>query len=119
MRIAWATALALAVVSSAGAATGQGLYGVVTRSPTKPVCTPDYPCSEPAAHVTLRFYRGTALVKAVVTDRRGRYRVSLRRGLYVVRVPGTRAIGSGIDPRLVRVGTSWRHQDFDIDTGIR
>lgn len=117
--MAWATALALAVVSSAGAATGQGLYGVVTRSPTKPVCTPDYPCGEPAAHVTLRFYRGTALVKAVVTDRRGRYRASLRRGLYVVRVPGTRAIGSGIDPRLVRVGTSWRHQDFDIDTGIR
>ena len=119
MRIAWATALALAVVASAGATTGQGLYGVVTRSPTKPVCSPDYPCSEPAAHVTLRFYRGAAFVKAVLTDGKGRYRISLRRGLYVVRVPGATAIGSGIDPRLVRVGASWRHQDFDIDTGIR
>lgn len=119
MRIVLATALALAVVASAGATTGQGLYGVVTRSPTKPVCTPDYPCSEPAAHVSLRFYRGSALVKTAVTDGRGHYRAALRRGVYLVRVPGGRAIGSGIDPRVVRVGVSWRRQDFDIDTGIR
>jgi hypothetical protein len=119
MRTVWAITLALAVAASAGATTGRGLYGVVTRSPTKPVCSPDYPCSEPAAHVALRFYRGPALVKTVVTDGRGRYRVALKGGLYVVRLPGARAIGSGIDPRVVRVGASWRHQDFDIDTGIR
>jgi hypothetical protein len=119
MRIGWATALALTIVASAGATTGPGLYGVVTRSPTKPVCTPDYPCSEPAAHVSLRFYRGSALVKTVVTDGRGHYRAALRRGVYLVRIPGARTIGSGIDPRVVRVGASWRHQDFDIDTGIR
>jgi hypothetical protein len=69
--------------------------------------------------VSLRFYRGSAPVKTVVTDGRGHYRAALRRGVYLVRIPGARTIGSGIDPRVVRVGASWRHQDFDIDTGIR
>lgn len=119
MKSAFAIALTFAFVVPAGATTGQGLYGVVTRSPTRPVCSPDYPCSEPAAHVALRFYRGTTLVKAIVTDGRGRYRVFLRRGLYTVRTASARPIGSGIDPRTVRVGSAWRHQDFDIDTGIR
>ncbi|MBA3734055.1 MAG: hypothetical protein H0W90_02475 [Actinobacteria bacterium] len=31
--------LTLFVVAPAEAATGQGLYGLVTRSPTKPVCS--------------------------------------------------------------------------------
>jgi hypothetical protein len=119
MKIVCAIALAFVFAVPAGATTGQGLYGVVTRSPTRPVCSPDYPCSEPAAHVALRFYRSTTLVKTIVTDDRGRYRVLLRRGLYTVRTASARPIGSGIDPRTVRVGSAWRHQDFDIDTGIR
>jgi hypothetical protein len=113
--------LALALSASAGAATGQGLYGVVTRSPTKPVCSSEEPCSAPAVHTKLRFLRGTALVSSVVTDARGRYRVRLPRGLYTVRVAGVPAGGMGgrIAPAIVRVRTAWRRQNFDIDTGIR
>jgi hypothetical protein len=113
--------LALALVASAGAATGQGLYGVVTRSPTKPVCSSEEPCSAPAVHTKLRFLRGTALVSSVVTDARGRYRVRLPRGLYTVRVAGVPAgvMGSRIAPATVRVRAAWRRQNFDIDTGIR
>jgi hypothetical protein len=113
--------LALALVASARAATGQGLYGVVTRSPTKPVCSSEEPCSAPAVHTKLRFLRGTALVSSVVTDARGRYRVRLPRGLYTVRVAGVPAGGMGgrIAPATVRVRAAWRRQNFDIDTGIR
>ena len=113
--------LALFLVVPAGAATGQGLYGSVTRSPTKPVCSNEAPCSEPAAHVSLRFLRGGTLVATARTDLRGRYRVRLARGVYTVRVAGAPAggIGGRIDPAAVRVRTVWRHQNFDIDTGIR
>ena len=112
---------ALLLVASAGAATDQGLYGSVTRSPTKPVCSNEAPCSEPAVRVSLRFLRGATLVASARTDLRGRYRVRLPRGVYTVRVAGAPAggIGGRIDPAAVRVRTVWRHQNFDIDTGIR
>ena len=113
--------LALAVVAPAAATTGQGLYGVVMRGPTKPVCSVEEPCSEPAAHQKLRYLRGGALVSSVVTDARGRYRLRLRPGIYTVRVAGVPAggIGGRIDPATVRVRAVWRRQNFDIDTGIR
>jgi len=113
--------LALAVVAPASATTGHGLYGVVMRGPTKPVCSIGEPCSEPATHTKLRFLRGTAVVSSVVTDARGRYRVRLPRGVYVVRVAGVPAGGMGgrITPATVRVRAAWRRQNFDIDTGIR
>jgi hypothetical protein len=113
--------LALALVAPAGAASGQGLYGLVTRSPTRPVCSTDEPCSAPAVHTKLRFLRGTVIVSSVVTDSHGRYRLRLPRGLYTVRVAGVPAGGMGgrIAPATVRVRVVWRRQNFDIDTGIR
>ncbi|HEX9599326.1 MAG TPA: hypothetical protein VF963_08105 [Gaiellaceae bacterium] len=113
--------LALAFVAPAGATTGQGLYGLVTRGPTKPVCSAEDSCSEPAAHTRLRFLRSTVVVATTVTDASGRYRVRLPRGVYTVRVAGAPASGIGgrIDPASVRVRAVWRHQNFDIDTGIR
>jgi hypothetical protein len=113
--------LATALVAPAGATTDHGLYGLVTRGPTKPVCSTDEPCSEPAAHTRLRFLRGTTRVATVVTDARGMYRIRLRRGLYAVRVGGAPASGMGgrITPATVRVRVVWRRQNFDIDTGIR
>jgi hypothetical protein len=113
--------LMLFLVAPVGAATGQGLYGSVTRSPTTPVCSNEAPCSEPAAHVNLRFLRGTTLVATARTDLRGRYRLRLPRGVYNVRVAGAPAggIGGRIAPASVRVRAAWRHQNFDIDTGIR
>jgi hypothetical protein len=111
----------LALAAPVGATTGQGLYGRVMRGPTKPVCSADESCSEPAAHTKLRFLRRTVLVATVVTDARGRYRLRLPRGLYTVRVAGVPSGGLGghIDPASVRVPAAWRHQDFEIDTGIR
>jgi hypothetical protein len=111
----------LVLVAPAAATTSQGLYGTVTRGPTKPVCSSEDACSEPAAHTRLRFRRGTTVAVSVVTDARGRYRVRLPRGIYAVRVAGAPASGIGgrIAPAKVRVRAAWRHQNFDIDTGIR
>jgi len=122
MRSAFATVLATACLTApAGAATGQGLYGLVTRGPTRPVCSSEAPCSEPAAHTELRFLRRTVLVATVATDARGHYRLRLPRGLYTVRVAGAPPgeLGGRIDPASVRVRDAWRRQNFDIDTGIR
>lgn len=111
----------LAFVGSAAGASTQGLYGTVTRSPTKPVCAAEKSCSEPAAHTKIRFLRARSLVASIVTDGHGRYRIRLPRGLYTVRVAGAPAAGIGgrIDPASVRVRAAWRRQNFDIDTGIR
>lgn len=111
----------LVFAASAAAASTSGLYGTVTRSPTGPRCAVEKPCSGPAVHMKLRFLRGGTAVASTVTDARGRYRVALPRGLYTVRVVGTRTarFGGRIDPASVSVRTTWRRQDFDIDTGIR
>ncbi|MDX6400006.1 MAG: hypothetical protein QOF27_612 [Gaiellaceae bacterium] len=120
-RTALPVLLLLFLVAPAGATTGQGLYGLVTRGPTTPVCSNEMPCSEPAAHVRLRFLRGTTLVATTRTDLLGRYRVRLPRGIYKVNVAGapTGGLGGRIAPAAVRVRAVWRHQNFDIDTGIR
>jgi hypothetical protein len=71
--------------------------------------------------VGLRFLRAGTLVATARTDLHGRYRVRLPRGVYTVRVAGAPAggIGGRIAPAAVRVRAVWRHQNFDIDTGIR
>jgi hypothetical protein len=109
------------LAAPAAATTGRGLYGVVMRGPTKPVCSSEEPCSEPAVHTRLRFMRGATLVSSVVTDSRGRYRLRLPRGVYTVRVAGApqSGLGARIDPARVSVRAAWRRQNFDIDTGIR
>ena len=108
------------VGAPAGAATGSGLYGLVVRGPTTPVCRSDVPCSKPAMHVRLVFVRNSSIVGRVTTTSRGEYRAQLPTGRYAVRVTGAQpAIGRGIEPAAVTVGRGWRRQNFHIDTGIR
>jgi hypothetical protein len=97
-----------------------GLHGVVMRGPTMPVCQVGKPCSAPAVGVVLVFSRDGAVAVQTRTGAGGSYSVRLRPGLYTVQVSPRQAIGSGIQPREVRVrdGASTR-ADFQIDTGIR
>jgi hypothetical protein len=115
-------ALAAAVAgSSAGAATSSsGLRGLVTRGPIAPVCAAEQPCSEPAKNVTLVFSRNGQVVRRGRTNDQGRYRVTLARGLYAVRLTPKPSIGRGVEPVHVRVVRArFRRVDFSIDTGIR
>jgi hypothetical protein len=104
---------------SADAVTASGLRGLVTRSPTKPVCEQGVPCSAPASNMPLTFMRAGRAVKTR-TDGTGHYRVSLAPGWWSVSTGAAPRIGTGIKPRAVRVfAARYRVVSFDIDTGIR
>lgn len=91
------------------------LHGTVTMGPTMPVCKVGTPCSKAAAHVTLTFSR-PGRVERVVTDARGRYRVSLPAGAWNVRA----SVGMSLKPTRIELSpSSTATRDFAIDTGIR
>ena len=105
--------------TSAHAVAPSGLRGLVTRSPTMPVCREGVPCSAPAKNTSLVFFRTGRSVRTR-TDGTGRYRVALAPGWWNVRTTGPLQIGSGISPSRVRVfAARVRVLNLDIDTGIR
>ena len=93
-----------------------GLYGVVSRGPTMPVCMVGTPCSKPAAHVRVSFVHAAERYRTF-TDLHGRYRIALAPGRYVVRVAGDRF---GVKPSTVAVSAGrFARQNLYVDTGIR
>jgi hypothetical protein len=112
--------IAVAVGSlGASAAAPSGIRGIVIKSPTRPVCEEDMPCSAPAAGVTLAFLRGGVRVATATTSKAGTYRVMLPPGTYVVRSFRKLMFGSP-QPRTVRVVRGlFAVANFEIDTGIR
>ncbi|MDX6424932.1 MAG: hypothetical protein QOD52_337 [Gaiellaceae bacterium] len=93
-----------------------GLYGVVTRGPTTPVCRVDVPCTKPYGHSTLVFSRLGATQK-VTTDAAGTYRVALPAGRWSLRVQGAQF---GWRPSTVTVPSArYAKLNVFVDTGIR
>lgn len=93
-----------------------GLYGVVVRGPTMPVCVAEKPCSAPAKHVRVSFLRNGRTYRTW-TDSRGTYRIALAPGRYVVRVTNDRF---GVTPASVVVSNGrFARQNLYVDTGIR
>jgi hypothetical protein len=106
-------------VTSAGATAPSGLRGLVTRSPIMPVCMEGVPCSAPAKNTRLVFFRKRRTV-TTRTDSTGHFRVALAPGWWNVKTAGPLRIGSGINPRAIRVFPGrFRVVHLDIDTGIR
>jgi hypothetical protein len=94
-----------------------GLYGVVTRGPTKPVCTVDMPCTAPYAHATLVFTRSGLTARKAVTDAQGKYRIALPPGRWSLSVQSSHF---GWSPRAVTVPSGrYARANVDVDTGIR
>jgi hypothetical protein len=106
----------VAAASGASATTSPGgLFGVVTRGPTAPVCVAGRPCSAPAAGAVIVFSRGGSAVARATARANGAYRVRLVPGVYTVR-----ATSGALQPTSVRVRAGRaRRVDFSIDTGIR
>lgn len=95
-----------------------GLQGVVTRGPTRPVCSASEPCTAPAARTGLIFIFGFRRW-TTTTDARGRYRIALPPGTYRVLLARPPAIG-GIRPTRVLVPAGrFSTRNFTYDTGIR
>jgi hypothetical protein len=93
-----------------------GLYGVVTRGPTTPVCRVDVPCSAPYGHSTLVFSR-PGITRPVTTDAKGRYRIGLAPGRWSLRVKDAHF---GWKPTAVWVPTGrYAKLNVSVDTGIR
>ena len=117
--VALCLAILAPIAATSESITGSGLRGLVTLSPTRPVCIEAQPCSKPAADVVLVFRRNDASITRVTTSAHGIYRVVLRPGRYTVVAPRYR-LGSGITPHTVRVPRGrMAHLDFEIDTGIQ
>jgi hypothetical protein len=114
-KLASAIVLALLLAAPAASTNVTGLRGVV-KVP-KPVCLQDDPCDGSAPGVTIAFWRDGRLVKRVTSGTGGRYRVTLVSGTYSVTSPSMR---SRVLPSRVRVfAGSLRHVDFFVDNGIR
>lgn len=98
-----------------------GLYGVVRRGPTVPVCHVGVPCSAPVANANLIFSADDQDIARTRSASDGSYRVELAPGVYSVRADP--AIGfpkRGPRPSLVHVTDEGvTHIDFWFDTGIR
>lgn len=97
-----------------------GLQGTVTRGPTSPACVAEQPCSAPAGHLTLIFWRDGRIVARTTTDLLGRYRIRLAPARYRVSQTTATTIGRGLQPLVVRVLSGrFTTVDLSIDTGIR
>lgn len=115
--------LATAALLSAGASAAahpSGLYGVVHKGPTKPVCRVGEPCDAPA-QVTLIFSKaGKQAARIRSTKATGSYRIALAPGYYTVTTLEKVGVGRDIKPRTVHVRRAhWDKLNFFIDTGIR
>jgi hypothetical protein len=94
-----------------------GLYGVVLRGPTKPVCQVSMPCSAPYGHATLVFSRTGTTSRKVTTDPKGKYRIALPPGRWSLRVENAKF---GWTPRVVAVPAGrYGRVNVNVDTGIR
>ena len=114
-----AVSLVAVIPAATASSPSSGLRGLVTLSPTRPVCIEGQPCSKPAAQVLLVFRRNGAVVARVTTGANGCYRVLLRPGTYTVVAPRF-VRGSGVTPRTVRVSMGRvARVDLEIDTGIQ
>jgi hypothetical protein len=93
-----------------------GLYGVVTRGPTKPVCQVRMPCTAPYGHASLVFMR-LGVTRKVTADAKGAYRISLSPGRWSLHVQGARFAWT---PRAVTVPSGrYAKVNVSVDTGIR
>lgn len=114
-------ATAALVSAAAPAATRpNGLYGVVRKGPTSPVCRVGSPCTAPA-QVTLVFSKaGKQVGRIRSTKATGAYRIGLAPGYYTVSTVEKIGIDRNIRPRNVHVRRGhWDKLNFSIDTGIR
>jgi len=117
-----AVAVLFLALGGAGASgrSGSGLYGLVRRGPTQPVCIAGQPCDGPARNMTLVFWRNGQVAGRTTTSRTGAYRIVLAPGIYAVRTVQAPTIGRGLEPRTARIVSGrFRRVDFFVDTGIR
>jgi len=109
--------LALSLLLGAGSGVSRsGLRGTVLLDPGYPTCQVGTPCTRPAPHALLTFWRHGRVIAHTHTDGKGRYGIALRPRTY--RVSSTS--GAVLKPTRVTVRTNrYRRVTFRLDIGIR
>ena len=119
MRLLAVLGAAVALAPAASSAPATGLYGLLMRSPTRPVCVAELPCSAPVRGAMLVFSRNGRVVGRATTGVKGAYRVELPPGRYGVRVE-RRWFTKRLSPLTVSVPRgAFARVNFMVDTGIR
>ena len=106
------------LVAAAPASAATVVSGTVLLDPAQPVCRVGHPCTKPLAHFKLVFWRHGRVAARVVTDSKGRYRITLSPAIYGVTTPSRPQ--SGLRPQRITV-PSFSHvtRNFRFDAGIR
>lgn len=96
-----------------------GLEGTAHRSPTRPVCQLDEPCSAPFS-ASFEVQQGERVVARFQSDAEGHFLVPLAPGTYRVVPDASAPLLARSQAHEVTVGPSGlTHVDWDFDTGIR
>jgi hypothetical protein len=111
--------VAFGVLAAAAPASAAAVVsGTVLLDPALPVCRVRQPCTKPLAHFKLVFWRHGRVAARVVTDSKGRYRVTLSPAIYGVTTASRPQ--SGLRPRQITVPRlSHVTRNFRYDAGIR
>jgi hypothetical protein len=119
VRSALVVVIALGVLAAAAPASAAAIVsGTVVLDPAQPVCRVGHPCTRPLAHFKLVFWRHGKVVARVVTDSKGRYRVTLPPAIYGVTTPSRPR--TGLRPQRITVPSLPRvTRNFRFDAGIR
>jgi hypothetical protein len=108
----------LAAASAAPASAATVVSGTVVLDPARPVCRVGHACTKPLAHFKLVFWRHGKVAARVVTDSKGRYRLTLSPAIYGVTTPSRPQ--SGLRPHRITVPRLSRvTRNFRFDAGIR
>jgi len=94
--------------------------GTVTAGPVTPVQQVGRPNSRPLPGATIEALRGGDVVAAARSDDRGRYRLTVRPGTYLIRVmPAGRFLSKSPDKTVTVSAGETLTVNFLLDTGIR
>lgn len=105
--------------SGGGGSVSTGLEGIASRSPTRPVCQINEPCSAPfSARFEVR--QGERVVARFESDAAGHFMVHLAPGTYTVVPDESAPLLARSQGHEVTVGPSGLTRvELDFDTGIR
>ena len=94
--------------------------GTVTAGPVTPVQQVGRPNSRPLPGATIEALRGGDVIAAARSDDRGRYRLTVRPGTYLIRVmPAGRFLSKSPDKTVTVSAGETLTVNFLLDTGIR
>lgn len=118
----WLSALLVFLLFSENVIADSGIKGIVSMDPAYPVCKVGEPCDAPVVGATLRIKgQDNTIIKHVTTNNKGRFRLSIKPGRYIVTLlkPKAGSLAGKPNKTLDVSKGKFSSVSFVIDTGIR